>query len=241
MNIFDNNPETWQELQEMVGILFSEIGCNVEVGKTVELVRGAKEIDVYVEDATSTPHSKYLCECKFWSKAIPQEVVHAFRTVVSDFGANQGFVISKVGFQPGCLRAVENTNIQLMTFYDLQKQFFSRWLPAMVTRYMPYADSLFPYWDPVGGRMPKVKWTDVDVEHQRLLIDAYLPLVRLGPMDAALGFRRKFPIELPILNDSFEIEGEEIIKTHREYFDFVEANKEKALRQFQILYGERNA
>jgi len=226
MNIFDNNPETWQELQEMVGILFSEIGCNVEVGKTVELVRGAKEIDVYVEDATSTPHSKYLCECKFWSKAIPQEVVHAFRTVVSDFGANQGFVISKVGFQPGCLRAVENTNIQLMTFDDL---------------YMPYADSLFPYWDPVGGRMPKVKWTDVDVEHQRLLIDAYLPLVRLGPMDAALGFRRKFPIELPILNDSFEIEGEEIIKTHREYFDFVEANKEKALRQFQILYGERNA
>ena len=240
MNIFDNNPETWQELQEMVGILFSEIGCNVEVGKTIELVRGAKEIDVYVEDATSTPYSKYLCECKFWSKAIPQEVVHAFRTVVSDFGANQGFVISKVGFQSGCLKAVENTNIQLTTFDDLQKQFFSRWLPAMVTRYMPYADSLFPYWDPVG-RMPQVKWTDVDFERKRLLIEAYLPLVRLGPGDTMFGFNRKFPIVLPIVNDSFEIEGEEIIKTHREYFDFVEANKIKALRQFQILYGERNA
>lgn len=110
----------------------------------------------------------------------------------------------------------------------------------MVTRYMPYADSLFPYWD-YCGRMPKVKWTDVDVERQRLLIQAYLPLVGLGPGDTMMGFKRKFPIVLPIVNDSFEIEGEEIIRTHREYFDFVEANKDKALKQFQILYGERNA
>lgn len=240
MNIFDDSPETWQELQNMVGRLFSEIGCTVEVGKTVELVRGAKEIDVYVEDNAGTPHSKYLCECKFWSKAIPQEIVHAFRTVVSDFGANQGFVISKVGFQAGCLRAVENTNIQLLTFDDLQKQFFSRWLPAMVARYMPYADRLFPYWD-YPGRMPKVKWTDVDVENQRLLIEAYLPLVNLGPKDTMFGFKREFPLELPVVNDSFEIEGEVAIETHREYFDFAEANKDKALRQFRILYGEWNA
>ncbi len=241
MNIFDNSPETWQELEEMVGQLFNEIGCYVEVSTTVQLVRGAKEIDVYVEDNMSTPRSKYLCECKYWNKPIPQEVVHAFRTVVADFGANQGFIISKVGFQSGSRQAVENTNVELLTFDDLQKLFFDRWLPSMVARYMPYADRLFPYWDPAGGRMPKVKWTEKDIECQRILIEAYQPLVHLGPGDKMMGFIRKFPIEVPTVNDSFEVEGKEIIKTHREYFDFVEANKDKALKQFQVLYGEREA
>jgi hypothetical protein len=65
MKIFDREPESWQDLQNLVGQMFAEAGCMVEVSKTVQLVRGKKEIDVYVEDATSTPHSKYLCECKF--------------------------------------------------------------------------------------------------------------------------------------------------------------------------------
>ncbi len=239
MNIFDNNPETWQELEEMVGQLFNEIGCYVEVGTTIQLVRGAKEIDVYIEDKMSTPHSKYLCECKFWNEPIPQGVVHEFRTVVADFGANQGFIISKVGFQSGSKEAVEKTNVQLLTFDALQKLFFRRWLPSMVDRYMSYADRLFPYWDPSGGRMPKVKWTGKDIEHLRILIEAYEPFIDLGPGDKMMGFRRKFPIEVPTVNDSFEVEGKEIIKTHREYFDFIEANKDKALKQFQVLYGER--
>jgi hypothetical protein len=64
--IFDKEPEKWQELQVMVGQLFDEMGCHVEVSKIVKLVRGAKEIDVNVEDKISTPNSKYLCECKFW-------------------------------------------------------------------------------------------------------------------------------------------------------------------------------
>lgn len=241
MNIFDKEPETWQELQEMVGQLFAEIGCDVEIEKKIQLVRGEKEIDVYVEDQMFTPHTKYLCECKFWNKTIPQEVIHAFRTVVADFGANQGFIISRVGFQSGSNRAVENTNVELLTFDDLQRLFFRRWLPSMVDRYMPYADRLFPYWDYAGGRMPKVKWTEEDMEHRRLLIEAYKPLVDLGPSDKMMGFMRKFPIQLPKLNDSFEVKGQVIINTHREYFDFVEVNKDKALKQFQVLYGEIDA
>lgn len=239
-NVFDNEPGTWQELQGMVGQLFTEIGCVVEICKIVKLVRGAKEIDVYVEDPMSTPPSTYLCECKFWNKPIPQEVVHAFRTVVADFGANQNFIIAKVGFQSGSIKAVENTNVKLLTFDDLQKMFFNRWLPSMVARYMPYADRLFPYWD-YPGRMPKVKWEERDIEYQRLLIEAYSPLLDLGPIDTMMGFNRKFPIELPKINDSFEVEGRVIINTHREYFNFIEANKDKAFSQFQVLYGERRA
>jgi hypothetical protein len=41
--IFNRTPGTWQELQNYVDQLFSEIGYKVEVTKTVDLVRGKKE------------------------------------------------------------------------------------------------------------------------------------------------------------------------------------------------------
>jgi hypothetical protein len=239
MKIYDKDPKTWQDLQDLVGQMFAETGCTVEISKTIQLVRGQKEIDVYVEDATSTPHSKYLCECKFWKSAIPQEVVHAFRTVVADFGAHRGFIVSKVGFQAGSREAAKNTNIELLTFDELQELFFTRWLSSIVLKYMPYADRLFPYWDPSGGRMPKSKWTDIDLKHHRLLIDVYAPLVDLGPGDVMTGFQRKFPIELPKINDLYEVEGTIFISSHRQYFDFIDANKDDALRRFQVLYGEQ--
>ena len=49
MKVFDRDPSDWKELQDMVGQLFEEMGCEVEVGKQVLNVRGTKEIDVYVE------------------------------------------------------------------------------------------------------------------------------------------------------------------------------------------------
>src|SRR5213080_4807970 len=45
-------------------------------------------------DGHAVPPAVYLCECKFWTRPVPQEVVHAFRTVISDAGAHRGFVIS---------------------------------------------------------------------------------------------------------------------------------------------------
>ena len=154
MPIFDNPPNTWQDLQNRVGQLFTEIGCDVQIGTTVRLVRGAKEVDVLVRDPVTVPQSTYLCECKFWSTAIPQETVHGFRTVVGDFGAHRGYIISKVGFQAGAFAAVQNTNVELLTFDQLQAVFFDRWRIAMGQKYRPEADVLFPYWD-YPGRMPQ--------------------------------------------------------------------------------------
>ena len=67
------------------------------------------------------PPSVYLCECKHWRRAVPQEVVHAFRTVMADVGAHRGFIISIAGFQEGAFEAVANTNIDLVTFEELQE------------------------------------------------------------------------------------------------------------------------
>ena len=121
MSIFDHESADWQDFQNLVAKLFSGLGCDVAVGRQLQLVCGKKEIGVYVRDPNTTPPSEYLCECKFWSKAIPQEVIHALRTVVSDYGAHRGFIISRAGFQACGLEAVRNTNVNLVTLLLLKR------------------------------------------------------------------------------------------------------------------------
>jgi len=238
MSIFDREPTDWEDLQNLVGQLFSELGCEVVVGVRVELVRGSKEVGVRVRDPQTSPASQYLCECKFWSKAIPQEVVHSFRTVVADYGAHRGFIISRAGFQAGAREAVENTNIDLVTFRELQAMFFDRWRAAMGRRFMPYGDRLFPYWDPSGGRMPKIRWGREHVAKQRILIKAYWPFIHLGPSLEMSGFTWELPIAMPSLDEQGNVDGTTTLDSYRQLYDFIDKNKDIALKDFQILYGE---
>ena len=236
--IFNTEPQDWKELQCYVGQMFEECGFETEIGRVVDLVRGKKEIDVCTQDTSSEYNPIILVECKFWNKAVNQEVIHSFRTVVADFGANLGFVVSKNGFQAGSYDAAKKTNVRLVSLKELEKEYYSKWKQAMAKRYLPYADKLFPYWDPAGSKMPKDGGT-IDWKTQQLIYAAYAPVCRLGPCDFMLyGFRRRYPIEVPVLNDELKVTGEKEILNDREYFDFVDANKEKALDQFKTLYRE---
>jgi hypothetical protein len=200
-------PENWKDLQNYVGKLFQEIGYEVEISKVVDLVRGRKEIDVYVKDTLSEFHPVFLVECKFWKKAVDQETVHAFHTVMNDFGANFGFIVSENGFQQGCYEAAKNTNIRLVSLEELEKQYHDKWQSGMVRRYLPLADMLFPYWDPSGGKMPK-GGTLFNWENQQLVSAAYKPLIGLGSWDLNAQMKRKYPFSVPVINDLFKIEGQ---------------------------------
>ena len=101
---------------------------------------------------------------------------------MADVGAHRGFIISRKGFQKGAFEAATNTNIDLVTFKQLQEIFADRWRLSMGERLMPFADRLFPYWDPSGGVMPKFQWTDSHRTRHRQLMDAYEPFIHLGPM-----------------------------------------------------------
>jgi hypothetical protein len=236
--IFDREPTDWADLQSLVAQLFRELGCDVAVGQHVDLVRGKKEIDVLVNDPGTTPASQYLCECKFWGKPIPQEVIHSFRTIVADYGAHRGFVISRVGFQSGAREAVQKTNVDLLTFGELQTIFLDRWRVSMGKRFMPFADRLFPYWD-YPGKASKIKWTRWHVEKQRLITEAYRPFVKLGPaLEWFQGFRWDLPMTLPRLDEQRNQVGEVVLNTERQVYDFIDAKKDVALRDFQVIYGE---
>jgi Restriction endonuclease len=237
MNVFDHPPADWQALQNLTGQLFAEIGCRVEIGKTIANVRGAKEVDVCVHDNASVPSALYLCECKHWQRAVPQEVVHSFRTVLLDTGAHRGFIISSSSFQKGAYEAAQNTNIDLVSFEALQAIFFDRWREAMAERFMPYADRLFPYWD-YPGRMPRFRWKQAHVARQHQLMEAYQPLLHLGPLARMQGFRFQLPMILPAVDERGAISGEVRIETYRQLYNFIDASKDLALYHFQVLHGE---
>ena len=221
--------------------MFGEIGCTTKIEYTIDLVRGRKEVDVYVEDNHTVPKSIYLCECKHWKRPVTQEVIHGFRTVLADFGANRGFIISNAGFQKGAIEASSKTNIDLVTFKALQEIFFDRWVEAMVKRLMPYSDRLFPYWDYSGGKQPKIPWTD---EHRRKLLDLnyrYSVLIDIGPKDEYFGFQKTFPSEVPDPMSNAVEKKTVTVKSYRQYFDLAFSVKDIALEEYKTLFGEGDA
>lgn len=238
MLIFDREPLDWSDLQDLVAQLFREVGCQVEVDKQIALARGEKAVDVWVRDGATVPPLTMLVECKLWKRSVPQEVVHSFRTVVADAGAHRGFIVSRGGFQSGAYEAVTLTSVDLVTFENLQEMFFERWNVAMANRFMPYADRLFPYWDPSGGRMPRIPWNDSHRQRHRELVEAYRPLIRLGPGLKASGFKWPLPMTIPRAHPHDSGESHLVLQTHRQLYDFIDMHKHAALADFQLLHGE---
>ena len=114
------------------------------------------EVDVYAEDLSSQPKTVYLCECKHWQSAVPQTVVHAFRTVVTDYGANWGFIISSAGFQSGAFEAAAKSNVRLLTWDEFQELFVDRWIENyMMPRLREEVEPLVDYTEPFNARVSR--------------------------------------------------------------------------------------
>ncbi|MBH9657069.1 restriction endonuclease [Burkholderia pseudomallei] len=238
MKIFERAPADWQDLQNLVGQLFEEIGCEVQIGQKVNLVRGdTKEIDVRVVDRVTVPPSYYLCECKHWKAPVRQEIVHAFRTVMDDQGAHRGFIISSSGFQSGARAAVENTNTDLFTFDELQATFFERWRLSMAQRHMPLADQLALYWDPCIGKLPARRFGPRDVEVMSLLQEANRPFIALTRSAIRRGGEILLPMTIPVLDETFTTVGELTLSSYRQFYDWIFANMDRAVADYRRHMG----
>ncbi len=138
-----NQVTDWRDLQNKVCQLFNEMAYEAETAKTVDLAgRGSKEIDVYVKDPLASHNQIYLIECKHWESNVPQEVVHGFKFVMESAGANTGFIVSKNGFQSGAREAARFTNIQLVTFEELQHLYGNEWFRKQKAKLAPCLDKL---------------------------------------------------------------------------------------------------
>lgn len=126
--ITQRQPEDWRELQSEVARILAECGMQAEVEKTVILARDTADVDVVAVETVNGRTNTIFCECKLWKSSIPKTVIHAFRTVVEEGGANVGYVIASSGFQRGALAAADLTNLRLVTWPEFQAEFEGTWI-----------------------------------------------------------------------------------------------------------------
>jgi restriction system protein len=126
--ITTRRPETWSDLQEVVASVLRECGLTVEIEKPIATARGEVVVDVFAEESVRGRRHVILCECKHWRSRVPKSVVHSFRSVVGDSGANTGYIISSSGFQSGAASAAAMTNTRLVTWEAFQAEFEASWV-----------------------------------------------------------------------------------------------------------------
>lgn len=201
--ITQNEPATWQDLQTSTAQILNECGIQAQTEVTLETVRGQVEIDVLATENVQGREHKVLVECKNWKAKVPQNVVHGFRTVVTDIGANVGYIVSKAGFQSGAYEAAANTNIKLMTWWEFQEAFEDQWYWSHLSNQAhERLDGLCSYLEPIPAMSAWDRYLDEpDIERLKEMYKQHFPLgaliLALQPFMAMLPGKRQ-RIRLPL-------------------------------------------
>ena len=143
MQIFDEEPTDWKDLQDKVACVLELCGFNVETPKKIQTGRETIEVDVYAKNAEMT----IICECKYWESRVPQSVALSFRTLVIDIGANKGIIIAKTGFQSGAYQSVKSTNIELMTWLEFENYYKEKILKIHIDWMWSLAIDFINHWN----------------------------------------------------------------------------------------------
>ncbi len=177
--IEDAPPANWQGLEATVERILHECGYEVAVQKRVEFVRGDVNVDVWADDHAEPPNILVI-ECKHWNRPVSKGVVHGFRTVVGDSGANTGLLVSSAGFQSGANEAAAYSNVRLLTWYEFQHMFALRWFRSFMSPTIAEeTDALHEYTEPINSRVFRKADTLPDERHAAFvaLRDIYTPLM----------------------------------------------------------------
>jgi hypothetical protein len=233
--IYYTEPDDWRDLQEKVCAVLRVSGLGAEVERTIETVRGKVEIDFYAVDSTVSPTLKYLCECKYWRSAVPKSVVHSFRTVVSDYGAHVGFIISRNGFQSGSYEAAQNSNIHLVNWFEFQELFIERWIEGRYSILKQAFEDLSEFYDylsaPIGNA---ISGSEERMNEYNTLLKRFAPQADLNPWVQMVS-RKEYPPEFPHRVMEIDADGTE---TELEFtdcatlFDWHESRTQLGLKEF---------
>ncbi len=239
--IEDRIPCDWRDLQLEVAKILEECGLDVEVERRVQTVRGALEIDVHARETTQSPAMTYICECKHWSRPVPREVVHGFRTAVADYGAHAGIIISTAGFQSGAHMAAKNTNIILVDWRGFQQLFLDRWHAKFVDRLDAIARPLVNYTYDMLRTVDK-KATCIpnfDLDRLRDLQGRFEFLARLGSMPRLyLRDRAERAPKLPFEVSDVLVGRKDQITSYRSFEEFYSEIVPPVLDLFDRMFGE---
>ncbi len=250
--INESEPTDWKDLQVQVARILSECGMATEIEKDIQTARETVNVDVWAQDTEHEPSVTYLCECKHWAAAVPKAVIHSFRTVVTDYGANFGLIISSSGFQSGATPAASYTNVRLLNWREFESIFERRW----ITRHlMPTLEretsALVEYIEPINSRIfrkadrlsedRRERFKELREQHQRfgnLALALYLPISTI----------RDKQIPLPLVSPSEDVEDrydrplpEDVARatSYRVLLDAMCRAAREATAEFDAVFGER--
>lgn len=262
--MIEPEPDTWRGLQDRVALILTEAGVSADVEKEVMTARGVVTVDVWAIDQAATPSQVYLVECKHWQGNVTQTIVHAFRTVVGDSGANWGAIVSLRGFQAGAHDAARYSNVRLLTWVEFQALFAPRWFERHFLLAVAEAcDPLLEYTEPINSRIAR-KAGRLDAErHQTflalrrkyesltsvcVLLCAHAVLGESAPRDERVGERlASFPA-LPLrlsLSGSLAGDRTELLAPIlgatflREVLDTTVTAVREAVAEFDSVFGQR--
>lgn len=186
---------------------------------------------------------------------MPRREVHAFRTVVNDFGANWGLIISKRGFQRGAYEAAEHTNLCLLNWREFQAMFAERWYREYMVKKLPKAtEPLVDYTEPINTRVfrkadalppgSQERFRTLRGKYGALTFFAvrfYLPLSSYGNTPPELPLIKNLP---PLfVHGSEDLGGllEEILRaaTLRDLLNSMVEHLHIGIAEFDEVFGER--
>jgi hypothetical protein len=234
-------PKSWRDLQDAVARILHECSFSVETDKPISTPRGAVIIDISAEETVQGRINTILCECKYWKRRIPQSVIHSFRTVMSDIGANHGYIISLRGFQSGSISAAKSTNIHLVTLDEFQNNFEETWLHTYFTPTITRElDQLFSFIDPVAVPRDFFDLSPSDQDHYREVFRKWDDLGAVCMLLSEYGRRLGLEsvIRLPIISDkrkSLSRLPQDVLRAegYRELLDCLLSNGIEAIDDFK--------
>lgn len=110
----------WHQYQSQAAAIFAALGCSVSVDAKVKGARAVHRIDVLVQFARWGLPQIWVVECKHQRRRVTKSAVEALKSIMLDTGAEKGFVLSEIGFQPAAVAAASLTNVSLLSLSKLE-------------------------------------------------------------------------------------------------------------------------
>ncbi len=141
----------WRAYQSLVAAAFTHVGMDARVEVPVLGARSTHRVDVVVALEAKNAARRWLAECKAQKRNVTKAAVLAFLGVLNDTGAERGFLVSEMPFQPSAISAAADSNIMLCTLQTLREHLLDIRLPYVLGSIERRAETVSKALDSLNG------------------------------------------------------------------------------------------
>ncbi|MBK7965758.1 MAG: restriction endonuclease [Bacteroidetes bacterium] len=174
-----------------------------------------------------------------------KSVVHSVRTILTDYGANTGYIISRKRFQKGAHEAAKNSNLHLFNFNQFQTEFRAQWVNNVVDELEMIGYPLRKYSDPMESFFDKY-YDGLDKAKQNEFHQLQNEYDNISMMTYRIYYKNAMNGQLDLENLDKVIENN--LKTFpkdipiyclMDYFEYLKKISTEGVSKFDNLFGQR--